>query len=128
MAELQALREETLKARKEAGTEDGADEKGEAKGAVNKTAEKRKRELEERRRLLDAKRRKATSSATTSDQPAKIHEPDAVKVAPITERHLANSRLGPSSVTPSPREASSASTAADDFLANLERELGRKGS
>ncbi|KAG8917896.1 hypothetical protein FRC00_013082 [Tulasnella sp. 408] len=64
MEELKKARLETMEKREEMGADDGlgADEGkdgvGEKKPIVNRAVEKRKRELEERRKLIEAKRRK----------------------------------------------------------------------
>ncbi|THH09647.1 hypothetical protein EW146_g8630 [Bondarzewia mesenterica] len=77
MRELNAMREETEKTRQEMGAVDAKPGEVEGmrdggSGTGSRASEKRKRELEERRKLLDAKRRKkmGKEEAVGSDVPA----------------------------------------------------------
>lgn len=116
MEELRLSREETEKARKESGALDvkpGDIEGMQGSGMIgqSKAMEKRKREIEERRKLLYAKRRKVQPDPqvpSTSTPPTKsetVAAPDGPFVA-----------LGPRSTM---KEA-------DDFLAQLENDLKKK--
>jgi hypothetical protein len=113
MEELRQARQETEKTRQELGAVDlkAGEVEGmqDASNALRSRAfEKRKRELEERRKAVEAKRRKFqngdSSSAAATQPPAPSNEP--IVTAPT--------------VTAKP---DSASSAADSFLAALERDL-----
>ncbi|EIN03747.1 hypothetical protein PUNSTDRAFT_109149 [Punctularia strigosozonata HHB-11173 SS5] len=132
MEELKQTRLETERARREAGavdlkpgeTEGLRDEEGEGEGLKRSRAmEKRKRELEERRRLLDAKRRKVKSGPAVGDEPVMASMPsESSTQQPVA---LAQAQIDPfaaleaqvSSTQPRPVSA------ADDFLAQLERDV-----
>lgn len=73
MEELMALREETTDARRRAGAKDEKGEEEKEESMLKKASAKRKRDLDERRALLDAKRRKKDSNlreGTDSSQDA----------------------------------------------------------
>ena len=64
MDELLNLRDETAQRRERAGVEEGPQEEKESEEKVlSRASAKRKRDLEERRALLDAKRRKTVAGA-----------------------------------------------------------------
>lgn len=115
MEELQQVRHETEKTRQELGAVDL--KAGEVEGMQDgpnalrsRAIEKRKRELEERRKLVEAKRRKLqpgdSSPAASTQPPAPSSEPT---VAVPTQTPGPNPVVAPS--------------AADNFLAALERDL-----
>lgn len=99
MEALKGVREETVTARNETGALDVASTNPaeESTSKASRASEKRKRELEERRKMIDAKRRK-------------LYGPEEEAIAPPPAKAAL---VGPPS-------------AADDFLAKLEKEiLGR---
>lgn len=113
MEELKNVREETGKTRAELGAVDlkPGEVEGmntDAGGGAGRSAalEKRKRDLEERRKLVDAKRRK------------KIGSPPVVEPPPNPSLPAKESRAA----VPEPAKTV-ASNPADDFLAQLEREI-----
>jgi len=121
MEELKSARQETEKTRQETGAVDvkageieGMQE-GASTGGKSRAAEKRKRELEERRRLVDAKRKKAKSGGDAS-LPSDAVEPRA-DVACAVPDPFAALELQSSSKTPT------IVNDADAFLASLEREM-----
>ena len=121
MEELKSARQETEKTRQETGAVDvkageieGMQE-GASTGGKSRAAEKRKRELEERRRLVDAKRKKAKSGGDAS-LPSDAVEPRA-DVACAVPDSFAALELQSSSKTPT------IVNDADAFLASLEREM-----
>ena len=120
MEELRQARHETEKTRQELGAVDlkAGEVEGMQDDAPNallrsRAIEKRKRELEERRRLVEAKRRKLQ----TGDQPpAAATQPPAPSSGPAV--------AVPTTTKPAaPNSPGAAPSAADDFLAALERDL-----
>jgi Domain of unknown function (DUF4078) len=126
MEELRQVRSETEMTRQELGAVDL--KAGEAEGMQdapnalrNRAVEKRKRELEERRKLVEAKRRKllpngnnppaAAAAAAAATQPPASSAPSSEPIA-----------AAPSKTTAAPNP-NAASSAADNFLAALERDL-----
>ena len=150
MQELNALREETAKTRQELGAEDikpGDIEgmrDGEAPGTTGVTKsramEKRKRELEERRNMIEAKRKKlhdggasrvnanaaseAPSSSTHSGaHPMEAKKSDVAQPAISSDPFAAlESQTGSSSIK-GKKKAVPAKTETDTFLADLEQEF-----
>jgi hypothetical protein len=121
MEDLKSARQETEKTRQETGAMDvkageieGMQE-GASTGGKSRAAEKRKRELEERRRLVDAKRKKAKTGGDAS-LPSDAVEPRA-DVAHAVPDPFAALELQSSSKTPI------IDNDADAFLASLEREM-----
>lgn len=131
MEELRTYREETGKTRAEFGAVDlkpgeveglhidgavgGSGGSGTSKGAA---FEKRKRDLEERRKLVDAKRRK------------KVGHPPVIEPHPSPSLPTKGIQDTVQTTEPSSRSESGkavASNPADDFLAQLERDI-RSGS
>ena len=126
MEELKNTRGETGKTRAEFGAVDlrpgevegmqaggGADGSG---GSIGKGAamEKRKRDLEERRKLVDAKRRKKIGNPPIADPPSnspppKMESQDTVQAAERSSKSQSVEAV--------------ASNPADDFLAQLERDI-----
>ena len=127
MEELKNVREETGKTRAEFGAVDlrpgevegmqfGGGAGGSSGGGTGKSAalEKRKRDLEERRKLVDAKRRKKIGNPP-------IVEPSSNSSLPTTEsQDTAQAAERPSK---SQSVQAIASNPADDFLAQLERDI-----
>jgi hypothetical protein len=112
MGELKGAREETGKTRAEFGAVDlrpgevegmqaGSGAGGNGGGGTGKSAalEKRKRDLEERRKLVDMKRRKKTGNPPVVEPPSDSSLPRSQSVKAVA--------LNP----------------ADDFLAQLERDI-----
>ena len=152
MEELKASREETAKTRQELGAEDikpGEVEgmrDGEAPGTIGTTKsramEKRKRELEERRNMVEAKRKKlklhgdavsrvdtntaseAPSSSTHSGiQPMEIKGSDAPKPTMPSDPFAALESQTLSSSVKGKKKPVPATTEVDTFLADLEQEF-----
>lgn len=129
MEELKKARGDTEKARDETGAEDPATKDS----APSRAMGKRKREIEERRKAIDAKRRKlapsasssatptalsaAASSSTPTPGPSTMDKADALAAALPADPFamLENQSKQPKPITE-----------ADDFLANLEKEMLRK--
>jgi len=137
MEELKMARDETGKVRQELGAVDvrpgeveGMQSVG-GSGAGSRAMEKRKRELEERRKLLDAKRRKVvtdtpgngedgppTSPSTTKPVTFVSHSPDPFAALEATSIALPHSK----------GKAKAPASEADFFLAQLEKDfLASKG-
>lgn len=122
MEELRQARNETEMTRQELGAVDlkAGEVEGmqEAPGVLrNRAIEKRKRELEERRKLVEAKRRKLLNgnnspAAAATQPPASAPSSEPIVAVPIK-----------ATAAPNPNAASSA---ADNFLAALERDLAMK--
>lgn len=116
-----------------AGEVEGA--KNEVAGAKSRAMEKRKRELEERRKLVDAKRRKVTkgsSNSQSSDAPASaptlVQVDGSARAMPsdpfaALEGQAVSRRGKANQAEPDRVSASSTITAADDFLASLEKDM-----
>lgn len=130
MEELKKAREETEQGRRDAATEEGVQGNGKDAEPVSKITgrgmDKRKRELEERRKALDAKRRK---TALVEDVPT---PKGASPQTPLpSSKTSSNPSLPPHSpVLPNldsrsalREETSAAPNSADDFLARLEADL-----
>jgi len=119
MEELQQARNETEMSRHELGAVDlkAGEVEGmqEAPGPLrNRAIEKRKRELEERRKLVEAKRRKLLNgnnspAAAATQPPASVPSSEPIVAVPTK-----------ATAAPDP---SAAPSAADNFLAALERDL-----
>jgi hypothetical protein len=130
MEELKQTRLETERARQAAGAVDvrpgemeGMRDDGEAgRNPRSRAMDKRKRELEERRKLLDAKRRKvkgasgAAESSVVTTRPG-TDEPTAVASAPMDPFAALEAQTAAKNNQPS------SSNPADDFLAQLERDI-----
>ena len=153
MEELKASRDETARTRQELGAEDikpGEVEgmrDGEAAGSIGTTKsramEKRKRELEERRNMIEAKRKKlklhdsATSRVNTNAaseapslsipsgvQPMEVKESDALQPAMSNDPFAAlESQTLSSSVKGKKKAVPAITTETDTFLAGLEQEF-----
>lgn len=115
MAELKSARDETEAKRREMGAVDL--KPGQVEGmqapTKNKALEKRKRGLEERRRLVDAKRKKTatvTTTATTPIQPVPSASADPFAALEVSSRQ-------PQTIAQ-----------ADDFLAQLAEDLKHRRS
>jgi hypothetical protein len=133
MEELKRSREETEKARQEAGIVNGAASSGEdavptsaeGKDKVDEAStgpapkitgrgiDKRKRDLEERRKAIQAKRRKTNVASAASNSIPASELPDSSVAQPTTSRPPIKGAL----------EANASPSAADDFLAKLEADL-----
>jgi len=130
MDELKAAREETLKVRQETGAVDI--KAGEVEGmqaneiARSRAAEKRKREIEERRALIEAKRKKVKAEGTEEPRPPSVGEP--VTSQSQTARDVSvDPFVALQDAAPPKKEKAKKSksepTAADTFLAQLEKDL-----
>jgi Domain of unknown function (DUF4078) len=119
MEELRQARHETEKTRQELGAVDlkAGEVEGMQDDAPNalrsRAIEKRKRELEERRRLVEAKRRKLQPG---DKPPAAATQPPAPSSGPAVAVPTTTKPAAPSNPDAAP-------SAADDFLAALERDL-----
>lgn len=123
MEELKTARGDTGKARAEFGAVDlrpgeveGMLADGAGGGGMSKSAalDKRKRDLEERRKLVDAKRRKKIGAPP-------VVEPPPNPSLPMKERRATTQAAEQSSKSESVKVI--ASNPADDFLAQLERDI-----
>ncbi|KAF8318477.1 hypothetical protein DL93DRAFT_2133264 [Clavulina sp. PMI_390] len=155
MEELKRVREETENARKDAGldedsaapamdpmealarlakgkgkeTETESDAASSAPKITGRGIDKRKRELEERRKALDAKRRKTGQNNTvSSDAPPAAQQNPADPSPGLTTNTQPST--SPSSATSSrkrdkTKKSAAPADAADDFLAQLEADLRR---
>ncbi|KAG8213397.1 hypothetical protein J3R82DRAFT_11896 [Butyriboletus roseoflavus] len=139
MEELRAAREETMKTREDLGAMDIRP--GEVEGmreesgqSTSRAMEKRKREIEERRALLEAKRRK-TKVATEGDgngvteQASSSATPSVTFVASDPLAALEKKPVASTSRTPEISEACSTKGGypdADAFLAQLEQDMLKK--
>ena len=122
MEELRQARHETEVTRQELGAVDL--KAGEVEGMQeaptivrNRAIEKRKRELEERRKLVEAKRRKLLNgnnspAAAATQPPASVPSSEPTVAVPTTKAKATASS-----------KPDAASSAADNFLAALERDL-----
>jgi N-acetylmuramoyl-L-alanine amidase len=123
MEELRLAREETERTRQDIGAIDvkpGDIEGMQAEGSKSRALEKRKRELEERRKLVEAKRRKikGNSDVTTPAEPS--------VAAHSAQSHTIAIQLKDPSIGDPFAEVEAQSTSrdiADDFLAQLEKEM-----
>lgn len=142
MEELKSAREETERTRKDVSAVDLRP--GEQEGmqdnvgdgivvgtSKSRAMEKRKRELEERRKIVDAKRRKVKSGEDASGQMAETNFESSVSTSPAVVTALSDpfatleaqthsvskKRKGKGKAKADPRAA------ADNFLAQLEREM-----
>jgi len=104
MDELRSVRDDTVQARTETGAADVPPET-----STSRAAEKRKRDIEERRRAIDAKRRKVSGQPPqdVAPTPTPPHLVDDVRAEQAPHRTARTSKMA----------------AADDFLANLEKDL-----
>lgn len=143
MEELKEAREETERTRMEAGAIDvrpGETEgmRGELEGdgaGKSKAMEKRKRELEERRKMLDAKRRKVTKGDTVLPKSMLTFEAQSggvedhkhdVSLPNVSSSSPARRPADPFAVLETKVEENGGNTvsnAADDFLAQLEKDI-----
>jgi hypothetical protein len=132
MEALKRSREETEKARQETGVAEsrasndatatspkgkGNTEEvdaGHAPKITGRGIDKRKRELEERRQAIEAKRRKTNNAANTSTNILGRSQPPGTSSTHSIPSHSMNNGVV---------ETNSASTAADNFLEDLEAEL-----
>ncbi len=115
MEELRQAREETERSRQELGAVDL--KAGEAEGMQadastlpSRATEKRKRELEERRKAVEAKHRKLQNGGNPSAAPTRSPAPTSESAGAVPNKKAASNR-------------DPASSAADSFLAALERDL-----
>lgn len=91
MDELLNLRDETEMRRETAGVEDGPQEEKESEEKVlSRASAKRKRDLEERRALLDAKRRKKIPSEENKDSKGGTGSLDAMDFLAKMSQELGN--------------------------------------
>ncbi|KAG1771011.1 hypothetical protein EDD22DRAFT_14005 [Suillus occidentalis] len=140
MEELRSARMETEKTRQDAGAVDlkpgeveGMRDDSTTPGALRSRAmEKRKRDIEERRRILDAKRRKVKGDETPAGRGS---EPDTSEAATLEvqdisglfaapKRQIADASDRPDRKGKQKRTNDSVpKTEADEFLAQLEREI-----
>jgi hypothetical protein len=128
MAALRAAREETKRIRRDAGATDL--KPGEVEGMKpqagselkSKPMEERKRKLEERRKLLDAKRRKVKAD-DSEPGPAPAASKPVVSVAPPSDPMAVLEAGVNMTYTAKETPKASKSTAADDFLAQLENDI-----
>jgi hypothetical protein len=140
MEELRSARMETEKTRQDAGAVDL--KPGEVEGmrddsttagvSRSRAMEKRKRDIEERRKILDAKRRKVKGGETTA---GRGFEPDTAEAVALEVQDTSGPFAAPerqvtdSSDRPNRKgkqkgtNDSVPKTEADDFLAQLEREI-----
>jgi len=114
MEDLKRIREETENARKESGAAASGQE-------VRIGSEKRKREIEERRMAIEAKRRKTTEKEPTA--PASI--PIAESPASLASGNKAEEPPRSKKKPKQPKQAAPAQSA-DEFLAALERDMKSK--
>lgn len=131
--ELKQSREETMQKRAETGAVDvpvniEGDMGGDSTAPTQSRAqEKRKRDLEARRQLIEAKRRRKEVEAVSEPHPTT----DAIPVIPTeqmneitqTREVISGQDASVSSGSGSQRMPGTVTTAADDFLANLERDM-----
>ncbi|KAF9649826.1 hypothetical protein BDM02DRAFT_3113047 [Thelephora ganbajun] len=122
MEGLKSAREETGKTRAEFGAIDlkpgevEGMQTGSGAGGVSKSValEKRKRDLEERRKLVDAKRRKKVGSPVIAEPPSD---------SPLGSTESQDTIQSAERSSKSESVAAVASNPADDFLAQLERDI-----
>ena len=127
MEELKDARDETGKTRAELGAvdlrpgevegmQDGSGVGGSGGGGTGKSAalEKRKRDLEERRKLVDAKRRKKIGNPSVAEPPSNS-SPSTMESQDTAQTAERSSKLQSVNVV--------ASNPADDFLAQLEKDI-----
>lgn len=139
MDELRAAREETMMTREDIGAMDIRP--GEVEGmrqegsqTTSRALEKRKREIEERRALLEAKRRKTKAvpegdGNTVSGQPSSSATPPVTFVTSDAFAALEKKAVASTSRTPELSETRSTKGAysdADTFLAQLEQDMLKK--
>lgn len=136
MEELRAAREETKKTREDTGAMDIRP--GEVEGmretsgpSVSRAVEKRKREIEERRALLEAKRKK--TKVTPEENGAKSSEamPPVTFVATANDPLLTLEKKAAASTSRTPETSETHPTTsgyseADAFLAQLEQDMLKK--
>ena len=132
MEELKTAREETKQTREDTGAVDVRP--GEVEGmreasgpSTSRALEKRRREIEERRALLEAKRRKTKMTPEDGIIPLDSATPPATFVATANDP-LATLEKAATSVSTlvEIRTATSGYSAADAFLAQLEQEILQK--
>lgn len=140
MEELRRARDETEQTRQELGAVDLAP--GEIEGMVavqdesagmkkSRAMEKRKRELEERRKMLDAKRRKKDPGLASTERTAAVSPVPSASTSAPTDTTSTNDpfALLEAQATSTIRKGqpgssvAASTTAADDFLASLERDM-----
>ncbi|KAL5526112.1 hypothetical protein ACEPAG_7450 [Sanghuangporus baumii] len=142
MDELRKAREETERARRDTGALDvkpGESEglatvvgDGEEKGketAHSRAMEKRKREIEERRKLVEAKRRKLKGGDKESGAPASAKNATE-RIDPFASAEadaIVKSRKSKSRRDQKAPASTPSTNSADDFLAALEHDLIAKG-
>lgn len=128
MEELKKARGDTEKARDETGAEDPATKDS----APSRAMGKRKREIEERRKAIDAKRRKLAPSASSSATPTALSAAASSTPTPgpstmdKTDALAAALPADPFAMLENQSKQPKPITEADDFLANLEKEMLRK--
>ena len=137
MEELRAAREETKKTREDIGAMDVRP--GEVEGmreangpSTSRALEKRKREIEERRALLEAKRRK-TKGVPEEDavKSLSLATPPVTFVATASDPFATLEKKAVASTSPTPetletRPTTGGYTDADAFLAQLEQDILKK--
>lgn len=137
MEDLKRRREETVGRRKEEGVDvvqDGGVEEGVERKITGKGMDKRKRELEERRKALEAKRRKKNPDSILSSVPtptppptnSSVTETSRPKTTTTATASTPSADLPPPPHLPSTKPPAFVTVAADDFLANLEADLLKK--
>ncbi|KAG6332755.1 hypothetical protein ID866_6329 [Astraeus odoratus] len=136
MEELRSAREETKKTRQEMGAADVRP--GEVEGmraedtgsSTTRALEKRKREIENRRALLEAKRRKVkTDGDGLPNQPESSPQPLFASVDPFAAlEKQATAPLAQQPKSERPLSETANPTEADAFLAQLEQDVLRKRS
>lgn len=134
MEELRSVREETAKSRQNAGAVNirpGDVEGMQAEGSKSMALEKRKREIEERRKLLDAKRRRKMGGNDEgkgeSDPPSTTPQSGPSYTVAIQPSHPSSDGRS-SALQPLPSASDKTKDLADEFLAKLERDmLNQKG-
>jgi hypothetical protein len=140
MEELRSARMETEKTRQDAGAVDlkpgevegMRDDSTTAGASRSRAMEKRKRDIEERRKILDAKRRKVKGDETPAvrglgsdtSEPATLEAQDTSGPFAALERQATNTSDRPNRKGKQKGTNDSVpKTEADDFLAQLEREI-----
>jgi hypothetical protein len=132
MEELKNSREETVRVRQDTGAIDAlpgeveglrkVDDEFGAESTKSRAMEKRKREIEERKKMLDAKRRKVKGEDTanrSSSSEGVVPQADVNSTpAPIDPFAALEGQLAERKTAPSIKP-----TQADEFLAQLEREM-----
>jgi hypothetical protein len=131
MEELKSTRLETEKTRQEMGAVDikpgeveGMRDEGAPAGVKSRAAEKRKRDIEERRRIVDAKRKKQKGGEGGPSTSGKIRNPEPIDSgAPVASDPFAALEKSNNKIRGDVSKKTSAARDADMFLAQLEQEI-----